>query len=151
MMQLDRIRATAKESIPGLERVDDFEGVEELAKLYVGLDLPVPLAFPYDFGIIASLSQTFLFLEGGLVNFIEGAVGVTNGMSVTVTRKAFGTAVPKTSVEFVHGGTMGGWITGIESIHQISIQHAYFASVSDSADTIPRSRVLLSQLVFLPG
>ena len=30
VMQFDGIRATAKEGIPGLERVDDFEGVEEL-------------------------------------------------------------------------------------------------------------------------
>ena len=76
---------------------------------------------------------------------------MTDGVSVTVTRKAFGTAVPKTSVELVDGGTEGGWIAGIVPVHQVAVRHTHFASVSDCADTITCGRVLLSQLVFLPG
>ena len=76
---------------------------------------------------------------------------MTDRVSVTVTRKAFGTAVPKASVELVDGGTEGGGITGIVPVHQVAVRHTHFASVSDRADTITCSRVLLSQLVFLPG
>ena len=36
---------------------------------------------------------------------------------VTLTRKAFGTAVPKTSVELVDGGTMRDGIAGIVPVH----------------------------------
>ena len=97
----------------------------------MGLDLPVPFAFPHDLDIITVLSQGVLFLEGGFVNFLQGTICVTDGIPVTVLRKALGTPVPETSVEFVHGSC-----GGIVSVHQISVQHTHFTSVSDSADAI---------------
>ena len=54
-------------------------------------------------------------------------------------------------MEFVHGGTLSDGIAGVEPVHQISVQHAHFTPVSDGADTITRSRILLTQLVFLPS
>ena len=42
---------------------------------------------------------------------------MTDRVSVTLARKAFGTAVPKTSVELVDGGTMRDGITGIVPVH----------------------------------
>ena len=42
VMQLDGIGTSAEEGIPGLERVDDFQGVEELAEICVGFHLQVP-------------------------------------------------------------------------------------------------------------
>ena len=41
MIQLDGIVRLAKEVIPGLERVDDFQRVEELAEICVGFHLQV--------------------------------------------------------------------------------------------------------------
>ena len=76
---------------------------------------------------------------------------MTDRVPVTLARKALETTVPKTSVELVHGGTMSGWITGIVPVHQVAVRHTHFASVSDRTDTIAGGRVLLSQLVFLPG
>ena len=75
---------------------------------------------------------------------------MTDRVSVTLARKAFETPVPKTSVEFVDGGTMRNGIAGIVPVHQVAVRHTHFASVSDRADTITCGRVLLSQLVFLP-
>ena len=75
---------------------------------------------------------------------------MTDRVSVTVTRKAFGTAVPKTSVELVDGGTVGDGIAGIVPVHQVAVCHTHFASVSDRADTVTCSGMVLSQLVFLP-
>ena len=79
-MQLDGIDATAKEGIPGLEWFNDFQCIEELAEFIVGLDFLVPLTFPNDFGIITLLSQDVLFVLGRLVDFLQGAVCVTNGI-----------------------------------------------------------------------
>ena len=90
----------------------------------MGLDLPVPFAFPHDLDIITVLSQGVLFLEGGLVNFIEGAIGVTDGIPVTLRGEALGTPMPETSVEFVYGSC-----GGIVSVHQIPVQHAHFTPV----------------------
>ena len=57
-------------------------------------DLSVPVAFSHDFDIIPSLSQGLLFVESGLVDFFEGTVGVTDGVSVAVDGEAFGTPMP---------------------------------------------------------
>ena len=145
-MQLGGIGATAKEIIPGLEWFDNFQCIEELAEFIVDLDFLVPLAFPNDFGIITSLSHGVLFDLRGLVDFLQGAVSVTDGISVTLARKALCAPVPKIPIEFVHSGTVGDRIAGVVPVHQVSVRHTHFASVSDSADAIACGRVLLSQL-----
>ena len=131
--------------------VDDLEGVEEVTERCIGLDFLVPLAFPYDFNVVPSLSQCLLFVLSGLVDFSEGTVRVTDGIPVTLTRKACAAPVPKTSVEFVHGGSLGDGIAGVEPVHQVPVLHAHFTPVSDSADAVARGRVLLSQQVFSPS
>ena len=131
--------------------INVFEGVEELTELGVGLDFVIPLAFPQDFHVVPSLYQCFLFVLSGLVDFLEGTVRVTDGIPVTLTRKACATPVPKTSLEFVHGGALSAGITGVESVHQVPVLHAHFTPVSNGADAIARGRVLSSQQVFLPG
>ena len=68
-------------------------------------------------GIITALSQSVLFVLGRFVYFSQGTIRVTDRISVTLARKAFGTAVPKTSVELVDGGTMRDGITGIVPVH----------------------------------
>ena len=39
VMQFDSIRASAEESVSGLERVDEFQGVKELTEIWVGFHL----------------------------------------------------------------------------------------------------------------
>ena len=100
--------------------------------------------------IITSLSQGVLFVLGRFIDFLQGAIGVTDRVPVTLARKALGAPVPKTPVELVHGGTMSDRIAGIVPVHQVPVRHTHFTSVSDRTDTIARGRMLLSQLVFLP-
>ena len=64
-MQFDRVRLASEEGVFGLERVDDFQCVEELAELRVGFPFHVPETFPHDFDVITSLSQGLLFLDRG--------------------------------------------------------------------------------------
>ena len=120
-MQLDGIGAATEEGIPGLKWFDDFEGVKEVTELCIGLDFLVPLAFPHDFNVVPSLSQCLSFVLSGLVDFLEGTVRVTDGIPVTLTRKACATPVPKTSVEFVHGGALSDGIAGVEPVHQVPV------------------------------
>ena len=117
----------------------------------MGLDLKVPVTFPHDLDIITVLSQDVLFLEGGLVDFIEGTICVTNRVSVALDGEALGTPVPETTVEFVHGRSVRDGITGVEPVHQVPVHQTYFTTVSYGADAITRGRVLLTQLMFLPG
>ena len=58
-----------------------------------------------------------MFEEGGLVDFLEGAIHVTDGKPVAVDGEAFASPVPKTSVEFVHGRALSDGIVGVEPIH----------------------------------
>ena len=46
VMQFDGIGAAAEEGVSGLERVDDFQRVEELTEIWVGLDFLVPVTLP---------------------------------------------------------------------------------------------------------
>ena len=94
VMQFDSIRASAEESVSGLERFDEFQGVEELTEIWVGFHVLIPVALPHDFDVTATLSQGLLFRERGFVDFLEGAVSVTDGKSVAVLGKAVKTAVP---------------------------------------------------------
>ena len=79
------------------------------------------------------------------MDFIEGAVCVTDGVSVAMDGEALGTPVPETSVEFVYGRSVCDGIAGVEPVYQVPVFHAYFTPISDSADAIARGRVLLSQ------
>ena len=94
VMQFDSIRASAEESVSGLERFDEFQGVEELLEFGVGFHVLIPVTLPHDFDDTATLSQGFLFHESGFVDFLEGAVSVTDGKSVAAPGKAAKTAVP---------------------------------------------------------
>ena len=141
-MQLDGIGTSAEEGVSGLEWVDDFQCVKEVAELCIGSHLHVPVAFPHDFNVIPSLSQGLLFVEGGLVDFLEGAIRVTD--SVAVNGEAFETPVPKTSVEFVYGETLSDGIARVEPVHLVPVQQVHLASVSNGADAIARGRVLLT-------
>ena len=76
---------------------------------------------------------------------------MTDRVPVTLARKALEAPVPKTSVELVDGGTMRDRIAGIVPVHQVAVCHTHFTSVSDRTDAIARGRMVLSQLVFLPG
>ena len=76
---------------------------------------------------------------------------MTDRVPVPLARKALETPVPKTSVKLVDGGTMRDRIAGIVPVHQVAVRHTHFTSVSDRTDTIARGRMVLSQLVFLPG
>ena len=53
-----------------------------------------PVTFIHDLNVIPSLSQGFLFIQGGLVNFIEGAIRVIEGKPIVVDEEASGTPVP---------------------------------------------------------
>ena len=81
-----------------------------------------------------------MLLEGGLVDFFQGPVGVEDGMTVSVERKTASTTVPQATVEFVDGGFASDGITGVESVDQV-IGHAHFASVSGGTDAISWGRV----------
>ena len=94
VMQFDSVRASTEESVSGLERFDEFQGVEELTEIWVGFHVLIPVALPHDFDVTATLSQGLLFRERGFVDFLEGAVSVTDGKSVAVLGKAVQTAVP---------------------------------------------------------
>ena len=94
VMQFDSVRASTEESVSGLERFDEFQGVEELTEIWVGFHVLIPVALPHDFDVTATLSQGLLFRERGFVDFLEGAVSVTDGKSVAVLGKAVKTAVP---------------------------------------------------------
>ena len=144
VMQFDGIGATPEEGVSGLKWFNEFEGVEEVTELGVGLDFLVPVAFPHDFNVVPSLSQGLLFVLSGLVDFWEGTVRVTDGMPVTLTRKACATPMSKTSVEFVHGGALSDGIAGVEPVHQVPVLHAHFTPVSSGTDAITRGRVLLT-------
>ena len=76
---------------------------------------------------------------------------MTDRVPVTLARKALGAPVPETTVELVDGGTMRDRIAGIVPVHQVAVRHTHFTSVLDRADAIARGRMVLSQLVFLPG
>ena len=129
VMQFDCIGASTEEGVAGLERVDEFEGIEEVTELWVSLDFSVPVAFPHDFNVVLSLSQCLLFVLSGLVDFSEDTVRVTDGMPVTLTRKAREAPVPKTSVGFVDGGTSSDGITGVEPVHQVPVLHAHLRAL----------------------
>ena len=94
VMQFDSVRASAEEGVSGLERIDEFQGVEELTEIGVGFHVLIPVALPHDFDDTATLSQGFLFHERGFVDFLEGAVVVTDGKPIAVLGKAAKTAVP---------------------------------------------------------
>ena len=94
VMQFDSVRASTEEGVSGLERFDEFQGVEELTEIRVGFHFLIPVALPHDFHVTATLSQGVLFHESGFVDFLEGAVVVTDGKPVAVLGKAAKTAVP---------------------------------------------------------
>jgi len=65
-----------------------------------------------------------------LKNFLQGTVGVADGISAAFAREARRTAAPQTAVELVHG--LSG---GIVAVHQV-IDYAHFAFVSDGVDAM---------------
>ena len=63
-------------------------------EIWVGFHFLIPVTLPHDFDVTASLSQGLSFHESGFVDFLEGAVSVTDGKSVAAPGKAAKTAVP---------------------------------------------------------
>ena len=94
VMQFDSVRASTEEGVSGLKWIDEFQGVEELTEIWVGFHVLIPVTLPHEFDVTATLSQGLLFHERGFVDFLEGAVRVTDGKSVAVPGKAAKTTVP---------------------------------------------------------
>ena len=87
------------------------------------------------------LLEELVFSQSGFVDFLHGTVGVEDGIPVAVEWKAAWASVPQAPVEFVDGGSTCDGITGVETIDQV-MDHAHFASVSDSPDAIGWGRML---------
>lgn len=78
-MQFNSVRASAKEGVSRLERVDDFQCVQEPLDIWVGFHLLVPGTLPLDVHVITALSQGLLFLDSGLVDLLQSTVVVADG------------------------------------------------------------------------
>ena len=94
-MQFNSVRASAKEGVSGLERVDDFQRVQKQTEVWAGFHFLVPGTLPLNVHVITSLSQGFFFLEGGFVDFFQSTVFMADGKSVALNGKAAGASMPQ--------------------------------------------------------
>ena len=60
----------------------------------VVFDVLVPLAFPYDLEMVPLSLEKIMFLAGGFVNFLQGAICVADGILVALDWETVGAAVP---------------------------------------------------------
>ena len=77
-----------------MEQVYNFQCVQEPLEIWVGFHLLVPGTLPLDVHVITALSRGFLFLDSGLLDFLQSTVVVADGKSVAVGWKAVEAAVP---------------------------------------------------------
>ena len=70
--------------------MNGFICVEELFEVCSGFDLPVPVALPFDLEMVAKI----VFPLRGLVDIVQGTVGVADGISVAAHWETAREAVP---------------------------------------------------------
>ena len=106
MMQLDGIGTTSAKGVPWVERWGEAEGVHVGLDVRVGLEEPVPLAFPHFDDLVPFLAKEGHFGLGLFVDVLYGAVEETQ-MSFLAFGITGRTAMPETPVKFVYGPGLG--------------------------------------------
>ena len=96
MMQSDGVSAAAEKGVPRLQGVHPVAGSQEGLERSVGLDLSVPVALPEDAEPVADLLQRPVFLLGGVVHFLQGAVWMEFGDLVTLLGETPRASYPST-------------------------------------------------------
>ena len=94
VMKFDGIGASTEEGVSGFKRFNDFKRVEKLLEVWIGFDVSIPVALPLNLEMIATLLEKFVFLQRGFVDLRQGAVRVTDGISVALDGKTIRTSVP---------------------------------------------------------
>ena len=124
VMQSDSVDASAKKGVPWLQGVHPVAGGQEVLERSVGLDLSVPVA--EDAEPVAAVPQRPVFLLGGVVHFLQGAVGMEFGTLVALLGET-----PRAPVELV-GGADGG----VVPVHEVLAQKALLSAVVGVADAV---------------
>ena len=106
MIQLDGVGASPAESVAGVERFHELQGVHVRLDDGTGLLEFRPLAFPHFDGVVPFLANGSHFGLGLFVDIHHGTVTETQ-MRFTAYGITVGTAVPETPVKFVQGVDLG--------------------------------------------
>ena len=110
-----------------MEPEDEFEGIDELTHdLVLLLDL-FPFAFPHDHDTVTCSEQSVFLASGGFVHVTHGLVTHLVTRLVTVW-ETFGTTMPETTVEFVHGA--GLFVVSVHVEGLVPAQDHVFASIA---------------------
>ena len=127
VIQFDGTSASTKERVSGLEPGDEFEGIDELTHGFVFLLDSFPFAFPHDHDAVTFGEQSVFLASGGFVHVTHGLVTHLVTRLVTVW-ETFGTTVPETTVEFVHGA--GLFVLPVHVKGLVPAQDHVFASIA---------------------
>ena len=127
VIQFDGIGASTKECISGLEPGNEFKGIDDLTHGFVLLLDSCPFAFPHDDDAVTCSEQSVFLASSGFVDITHGLVTHLVMRLVTV-RETFGTTVPETTVEFVHGAGPFVVLVHIEGL--VPPQDHVFASIT---------------------
>ena len=131
VMQFDGVDASAEKGVARLQGVHPVAGGQEGLERDVGLDLSVPVALPEDAEPVAAVPQRPVFLLGGVVHFLQGALGMEFGTLLTLLGETPRAPVPQTPVELVDGA--GG---GVVPVHEVLTQKALLSVVVRCADAV---------------
>ena len=94
MMKFDGVGTSTKEGVSGFKRFNDFKRVEKLLEVWISFDLSVPVALPLDLEMIATLLEKLVFLQCGFVDLRQGAVHVTDWISIALDGETIRAPVP---------------------------------------------------------
>ena len=131
VMQFDGVGASAEKGVPRLQGVHPVAGSQEGLERDVGLDLSVPVALPENAEPVPALPQRPVFLLGGVVHFLQGAVWMEFGDLVTLLGEAPRAPVPQAPVKLVDGA--GG---GVVPVHEVLAQKAFLSAVVGVSDAV---------------
>ena len=138
VIQFDGIGASTKERVSGFEPGNEFKGIDELTHGFVLLLDSFPFAFPHDHDAVTCGEQSVFLASGGFLDVTHGLVTHLVTRLVTV-RKTFGTSVPETTIEFVHGA--GPFVVPVHVEGLVPAQDHVFPSVASMTNVDVRFSV----------
>ena len=121
----------AEKGVAWLQGLHPVAGGQEGLERGVGLDLSVPVALQEDAEPVAAVPQRPVFLLGGVVYFLQGAVRMEFGTPLTLLGETPRAPVPQTPVKLVDGA--GG---GVVPVHEVLAQKALFSALVPCADAV---------------
>ena len=130
-MQFDGVGASAEKGVPRLQGAHPVAGSQEGLERDVGLDLSVPVALSENAEPVPALPQRAVFVLGGVVHFLQGAVWMEFGDLDRLLREVPRAPVPQAPVKLVDG--TGG---GVVPVHEVPAQKAFLSAVVGVSDAV---------------